>query len=200
MTNRQGVVSSSNNAADMQRVLEELMNHRSPSSTRRYLALALTTGMNFEALKKAVFVSAKTGKCPATRPVTRVDNRTFDCQPSLFHLPSKQSKSSGCDDSSSPSIVSLLTRQREDFSRIAIHVEDHPLDYATFEGTIPAKQYGAGTVIVWDRGTWEPVGDPRKAMTMPTGFFRSWSTCTMEKGQRPQPWQRACGQNSSLKV
>lgn len=48
--------------------------------------------------------------------------------------------------------------------RIAIHVEDHPLDYATFEGEIPAKQYGAGSVIVWDRGTWAPIGDPREGM------------------------------------
>jgi bifunctional non-homologous end joining protein LigD len=47
----------------------------------------------------------------------------------------------------------------------AIHVEDHPLSYATFEGQIPAKQYGAGTVIVWDIGTWEPAGDPRAGMT-----------------------------------
>ena len=45
--------------------------------------------------------------------------------------------------------------------RMAVHTEDHPLDYASFEGEIPAKQYGAGSVIVWDRGTWEPVGDPR---------------------------------------
>src|SRR5579862_2515616 len=48
--------------------------------------------------------------------------------------------------------------------RMAIHVEDHPLSYGSFEGTIPPKQYGAGTVIVWDNGTWEPVGDPREGL------------------------------------
>jgi bifunctional non-homologous end joining protein LigD len=46
--------------------------------------------------------------------------------------------------------------------RMAIHVEDHPISYSDFEGTIPPKQYGAGEVIVWDKGTWEPIGDPRK--------------------------------------
>src|SRR3954449_6096689 len=40
--------------------------------------------------------------------------------------------------------------------RMAVHVEDHPISYADFEGTIPPKQYGAGSVIVWDRGDWLP--------------------------------------------
>jgi bifunctional non-homologous end joining protein LigD len=46
--------------------------------------------------------------------------------------------------------------------RLAVHVEDHPIEYNSFEGTIPQGEYGGGTVMIWDRGSWSPEGDPRK--------------------------------------
>ncbi|MDB6010357.1 MAG: ligD [Gammaproteobacteria bacterium] len=43
-----------------------------------------------------------------------------------------------------------------------MHVEDHPLDYGSFEGTIPQGQYGGGTVMLWDKGSWTPLGNPER--------------------------------------
>ncbi|CAN7598616.1 DNA ligase D [Variovorax paradoxus] len=81
--------------------------------------------------------------------------------------------------------------------RMAIHVEDHPLSYGSFEGTIPPKQYGAGTVIVWDNGTWEPVGDPHEGLAKGKLVFRLhgqkmeglWELVKIAKGgEKQEPW------------
>ena len=56
--------------------------------------------------------------------------------------------------------------------RLAVEVEDHPLDYGDFEGTIPKGQYGGGTVLLWDRGFWEPEGDPDRMLAKGDLKFR----------------------------
>src|SRR6478735_6100138 len=56
--------------------------------------------------------------------------------------------------------------------RLAVQVEDHPLGYGDFEGTIPEGQYGGGTVLLWDRGTWEPEGDPHEGIEKGRLSFR----------------------------
>jgi bifunctional non-homologous end joining protein LigD len=81
--------------------------------------------------------------------------------------------------------------------RLAVHVEDHPVAYGSFEGTIPKGQYGAGTVIVWDNGAWEPVGDPQAGMKAGKLVFRLhgrklaglWELVRIAKpGERQEPW------------
>ncbi len=82
--------------------------------------------------------------------------------------------------------------------RLAVHVEDHPLAYADFEGTIPDGQYGGGTVMVWDRGTWEPEGDPHEGYAKGRLSFRldgeklhgTWHLVRMAKRprERQESW------------
>jgi bifunctional non-homologous end joining protein LigD len=57
--------------------------------------------------------------------------------------------------------------------RLAVHVEDHPIEYLYFEGVIPRGQYGAGDVIVWDTGTWEPHGTDDPAAAVAAGDFHA---------------------------
>lgn len=66
--------------------------------------------------------------------------------------------------------------------RLAVEVEDHPLDYGDFEGTIPEGEYGGGTVQLWDRGYWEPEGDPRD------GLKRGDLKFTLEGGRLHGSW------------
>lgn len=81
--------------------------------------------------------------------------------------------------------------------RMAVHVEDHPLSYNEFEGEIPAGQYGAGNVIVWDRGTWQAVGDPQKGYKSGKLVFHlhghklqgRWALIRMKgKSEKQAPW------------
>jgi bifunctional non-homologous end joining protein LigD len=82
--------------------------------------------------------------------------------------------------------------------RLAVHVEDHPIEYNTFEGTIPKGQYGGGTVMIWDRGRWIPDGDPHRGYAKGKLDFAldghklsgRWHLVRMRKrpGERQEPW------------
>jgi len=68
--------------------------------------------------------------------------------------------------------------------RLAVHVEDHPLEYGDFEGTIPQGEYGAGSVIIWDRGRYQPVGDTADSEEALTRGVREGKLDLMLFGER----------------
>ena len=82
--------------------------------------------------------------------------------------------------------------------RLAVRTEDHPIEYLNFEGNIPKGEYGAGSMIVWDRGRWEPEGDPQKglakghlAFTLDgTRLKGRWHLVRMQprSGEKTEPW------------
>ncbi|HLH92577.1 MAG TPA: DNA ligase D [Xanthobacteraceae bacterium] len=82
--------------------------------------------------------------------------------------------------------------------RLAVHTEDHPLEYLDFEGNIPKGEYGGGTMIVWDRGTWSPEGDPQAGLDKGHLAFAldgsrlkgKWHLVRMrpKRGEKTEPW------------
>lgn len=82
--------------------------------------------------------------------------------------------------------------------RLAVRTEDHPVEYLDFEGNIPKGEYGAGAMIVWDRGRWQPEGDPRKglakghlAFTLDGARLKGrWHLVRMRprSGETSEPW------------
>ncbi|MGE0736899.1 MAG: DNA polymerase ligase N-terminal domain-containing protein [Alphaproteobacteria bacterium] len=79
--------------------------------------------------------------------------------------------------------------------RLAVEVEDHPLEYRHFEGVIPPKHYGAGMVKIWDRGTWRPEGDVAAGLRKGSLSFslsgaklRGRWTLVRTKGRRAQSY------------
>jgi bifunctional non-homologous end joining protein LigD len=84
-----------------------------------------------------------------------------------------------------------------DDKRLAVRTEDHPLSYATFEGTIPKGEYGGGTVMLWDRGTWWPVPGKDPRTTLKQGHLHLFVDGERMKGEwilirlKPRPGEKA---------
>jgi bifunctional non-homologous end joining protein LigD len=82
--------------------------------------------------------------------------------------------------------------------RLAVRTEDHPIEYLNFEGNIPRGEYGGGSMIVWDRGRWTPVGDPHKGLakghlefTLDGSRLKGrWHLVRMKpkRGEKSEPW------------
>jgi bifunctional non-homologous end joining protein LigD len=82
--------------------------------------------------------------------------------------------------------------------RLAVHTEDHPIEYLDFEGNIPRGEYGGGSMIVWDQGRWVPEGDPHKGLAKGHLAFRlegarlkgNWHLVRMrpKRGEKTEPW------------
>jgi bifunctional non-homologous end joining protein LigD len=80
--------------------------------------------------------------------------------------------------------------------RLAVQTEDHPISYNSFEGVIPEKQYGAGPVMIWDRGTWLAEGDPHKSLQKGHLTFSlqgermhgRWHLVRMQKTEKRENW------------
>lgn len=93
--------------------------------------------------------------------------------------------------------------------RLAVHVEDHPLDYGGFEGTIPKGEYGGGTVILWDRGSWTPVHDAKKGYAKGHLEFElkgeklggRWHLVRMagKKGEKRENWLLIKGEDAAAR-
>lgn len=90
-----------------------------------------------------------------------------------------------------------------DDKRLAVRTEDHPLDYARFEGTIPKGQYGGGTVMLWDNGTWEPVPGKDPVKTLAEGHLHFFLHGHRMKGEwlmiRLKPRGKEKGENWLLR-
>jgi bifunctional non-homologous end joining protein LigD len=82
--------------------------------------------------------------------------------------------------------------------RLAVRTEDHPVEYLDFEGNIPMGEYGAGSMIVWDRGRWQPEGDPQKGLAKGHLAFKlngarlkgRWHLVRIRprSGEKTEPW------------